>query len=142
MSVELFRDDDQGYAAWLAANVQGHVLSIQRLLNPSDARVGGLPDDHRNADPRQDLDRAMHQGLLAFAAGTGSLGADERAVRHHSMRHLPALSQTCGHLAGIITGKTMPPLRTEARYIAHFARDSRHPLAVIRSLGRPQAWAF
>jgi len=39
VSVELFRDDDQGYAAWLAANVQGHVLNIRRSLNPSDARV-------------------------------------------------------------------------------------------------------
>jgi hypothetical protein len=39
VSVELFRDDDQGYAAWLAANAQGYVLNIQRTLNPSDARV-------------------------------------------------------------------------------------------------------
>jgi hypothetical protein len=39
VSVDLFRDDDQGCAAWLAANVQGHVLNIQRSLNPSDARV-------------------------------------------------------------------------------------------------------
>jgi hypothetical protein len=39
VSIELFRDDDQGYAAWLAANIQGYVLSIQRTLNPSDARV-------------------------------------------------------------------------------------------------------
>ena len=39
MGVELFRDDDQGYAAWLAANVQGYVLNIRRSLNPSDARV-------------------------------------------------------------------------------------------------------
>jgi hypothetical protein len=39
VNVELFRDDDQGYAAWLAANGQGYVLSIQRTLNPSDARV-------------------------------------------------------------------------------------------------------
>ena len=39
MSVELFRDDDQGYAAWLAAHVQGYVLNIQRTMNPSDARV-------------------------------------------------------------------------------------------------------
>jgi hypothetical protein len=37
--VELFRDDDEGYAAWLARNVQGYVLNIQRSLNPSDARV-------------------------------------------------------------------------------------------------------
>ena len=39
MSVHLFRDDDQGYAAWVAANAQGYVLNIQRSLNPSDARV-------------------------------------------------------------------------------------------------------
>jgi hypothetical protein len=39
VSVELFRDDDQGYAAWLTANAQGYVLNIQRSLNPSDARV-------------------------------------------------------------------------------------------------------
>jgi len=39
VSIELFRDDDQGYAAWLAANGQGYVLNIQRTLNPSDARM-------------------------------------------------------------------------------------------------------
>ncbi len=39
VSVELFRDDDQCYAAWLAANARGYVLNIQRSLNPSDARV-------------------------------------------------------------------------------------------------------
>jgi len=39
VSVELFRDDDQSYAAWLAANSRGYVLNIERTLNPSDARV-------------------------------------------------------------------------------------------------------
>jgi hypothetical protein len=39
VSIKLFRDDDQGYAAWLAANAQGYVLNIQRTLTASDARV-------------------------------------------------------------------------------------------------------
>jgi hypothetical protein len=39
VSVELFRDDDQGYAAWLTANAQGYVLNFERSLNPSTARV-------------------------------------------------------------------------------------------------------
>ena len=39
MGVELFRDDDQGYAAWLTANARGYVLNIQRSLNSSDARM-------------------------------------------------------------------------------------------------------
>ena len=39
MSVELFRDDDRGYAAWLAANAHGYVLNIERSMNPLDARV-------------------------------------------------------------------------------------------------------
>jgi len=39
VSIELFRDDDQGYATWLAANAQGYVLNIQRTLTASDARV-------------------------------------------------------------------------------------------------------
>jgi hypothetical protein len=39
MSVELFRDDDRGYTAWLTENARGYVLNIQRTLNPSDARV-------------------------------------------------------------------------------------------------------
>ena len=39
MSVELFRDDDRGYVAWLGANAHGYVLNIQRTLTPSDARV-------------------------------------------------------------------------------------------------------
>ena len=28
VSVELFRDDDRGYATWLAANTRGYVLNI------------------------------------------------------------------------------------------------------------------
>jgi len=39
VSIELFRDDDEGYAAWLAAHAQGYVLNIQRTLTASDARV-------------------------------------------------------------------------------------------------------
>jgi hypothetical protein len=39
VSVELFRDNDEGYAAWLTANARGYVLNIQRTLNPSDARL-------------------------------------------------------------------------------------------------------
>lgn len=39
MSVEFFRDNDRGYAAWLAASTGGYVLNIQRSMNPSDARV-------------------------------------------------------------------------------------------------------
>jgi hypothetical protein len=37
---ELFRDDDQGYAAWLAANARDYVLNIQRAMNrPTFART-------------------------------------------------------------------------------------------------------
>jgi hypothetical protein len=39
VSVELFRDDDRGYVAWLGANASGYVLNIQRTLTPTDARV-------------------------------------------------------------------------------------------------------
>jgi hypothetical protein len=39
MSVTLFRDDDRDYTAWLSGNARGHVLNIQRSMNPSDARV-------------------------------------------------------------------------------------------------------
>jgi hypothetical protein len=39
VSIELFRDDDQGYAAWLGAHAHGYVLNIERTMNPSDARV-------------------------------------------------------------------------------------------------------
>jgi hypothetical protein len=46
VSVELFRDDDCGYAAWLAANRRGYVLNIQRTLNPSRCpRTYGLAND-------------------------------------------------------------------------------------------------
>lgn len=41
LSVELLRDDDEGYATWLAVNVGGYVLNIQRSLIPSDARIHG-----------------------------------------------------------------------------------------------------
>lgn len=39
MTVDLFHDDDRGYATWLAANPRGYVLNIQGSLNPSDARL-------------------------------------------------------------------------------------------------------
>ena len=39
MSVEVFRDDDAAYLAWLAANPRGYVINIQRALNPADARA-------------------------------------------------------------------------------------------------------
>jgi hypothetical protein len=39
VSVEVFRDDDAAYLAWLAANPRGYVINIQRALNPADARA-------------------------------------------------------------------------------------------------------
>jgi hypothetical protein len=39
MSVELFRSNDEGYAAWLAVHARGYVLNIQQSLNPSDPRL-------------------------------------------------------------------------------------------------------
>jgi|HubBroStandDraft_6_1064221.scaffolds.fasta_scaffold3503252_1 hypothetical protein len=51
MSVELFRDDDRGYLAWLGANASGFVLNIQRIIRrvmkhgagPA-GTVGGAPE--------------------------------------------------------------------------------------------------
>jgi hypothetical protein len=57
VSVELFRDDDQGYAVRLAANGRGYVLNIERTLNPSDARVHHA-GCQTIAAARQDMDRA------------------------------------------------------------------------------------
>jgi hypothetical protein len=37
--VEVFRDDDDGYVAWLASHPTGFVVSIQRSGNRSDARL-------------------------------------------------------------------------------------------------------
>jgi hypothetical protein len=39
VNVVIFRDDDGGYLAWVAANSRGFVMNIRRSLNPSDARV-------------------------------------------------------------------------------------------------------
>lgn len=39
MAVRLFRDDDRGYADWIAANPAGYVLNIQRSLNSREARM-------------------------------------------------------------------------------------------------------
>lgn len=39
MSVDQFRDDDQGYLAWTAAHRGGYVINIERSLNPGDARL-------------------------------------------------------------------------------------------------------
>jgi hypothetical protein len=46
VSVELFRDDDRGYAAWLTANAQGYVFNIQRSLNDVPARRLSFHSDH------------------------------------------------------------------------------------------------
>lgn len=37
--VEFFRDDDDGYLAWVASHPTGFVVNIQRSGNPSDARL-------------------------------------------------------------------------------------------------------
>jgi hypothetical protein len=39
VNIVIFRDDDRGYLAWVAANPRGFVMNIHRSLNPSDARV-------------------------------------------------------------------------------------------------------
>lgn len=39
MSVDWFQDDDHGYLAWTAAHPSGHVINIQRSLNPGNARL-------------------------------------------------------------------------------------------------------
>jgi len=39
MGIAEFRADDRGYLAWTRAHPDGHVLNIQRSLNPSDARL-------------------------------------------------------------------------------------------------------
>ncbi len=56
MSVEPFRDDDQCYAAWLAANAHGYVLNIQRFLAHASSAITRCgtcrplpPRDHANA---------------------------------------------------------------------------------------------
>jgi hypothetical protein len=93
VNVELFRDDDRGYVAWLSANASGYVLNIQRALTPSDARAPGVVlHDHGDAAARQEVDRVVREGMLFVAAGTGRLGARARQVRRHPVRHLPAAS--------------------------------------------------
>lgn len=39
MAARLFRDDDRGYADWVAANPDGYVLNIQRSLTSREARM-------------------------------------------------------------------------------------------------------
>jgi hypothetical protein len=39
MSIDQFRDDDQGYLAWTAAHPGGYVINIERSLNPGEARL-------------------------------------------------------------------------------------------------------
>ena len=71
MSVELFRDDDQGYAAWLAASVQGHVGNIQRSLNPSDARVHEADCRTIISRAAADLRRTCGSSSATWARTTG-----------------------------------------------------------------------
>jgi hypothetical protein len=39
VSIDQFRDDDQGYLAWTAAHPGGHVINVERSLNPGNARL-------------------------------------------------------------------------------------------------------
>jgi hypothetical protein len=94
VSAELFRDDDHGYAAWLAGNARGYVLNIQRSMNSSDARVheAVCRTITGHAAARQDMDRPLRQGMLPFARRVGRLGSVTRPFTCHPVPHLQPLS--------------------------------------------------
>jgi hypothetical protein len=83
VSVELFRDDDQGYLTWLSANAQGYVLNIQQTLTPSDARAhhARCSTITGGAATRQEMDRPVREGMFLVAAGARRLGARAPATR-------------------------------------------------------------
>ena len=57
VSVELFRDDDRGYTAWLTNNARGYILDLQRSMNPSDARVNEAAEHGPGPASRHDRPR-------------------------------------------------------------------------------------
>jgi hypothetical protein len=95
VGIELFRDDDQGYAAWLAANARSYVLNIQRALNPSDARVHHAGCRMITGTPPRGITwTGTYVKACSLTAGTGRLGVGTDPVSHHPMRHLPAVNLT------------------------------------------------
>jgi hypothetical protein len=98
---------------------------------------GRLPDDHRHAAARPDVDRALRQGMLALADRTGRMGPVARHVGHHQVRYLPALT---------LSGRKWPrPSLRDARYrrfSAHedppavtYWADTDHPIRRVLATG-------
>ena len=121
MSVKLFRDDGQGYAAWLAANAQWYVLSIQRMLTPADGRVPfAWCPTITGARPHGRTWTGLHVkpccGLLARVGRPGA-----RRVGHHPMRYLSTAGSGIdlvvkyqAQSADTLSHATVPPLREAA----------------------------
>lgn len=78
MAVRLFRDDDRGYADWIAANPEGYVLNIQRSLNSRDARMHAASC------------RSLETSIREWESGRGRLAAQWVKLCGHSLNELNA----------------------------------------------------
>lgn len=90
MSVEMSRDDDRGYVAWLGANASGYVLDIQRTLTPSNAHarcstITGTP-------PRGRTWTGLYVNACSSSLPELDNWARARQVSRHPVRYLPAVS--------------------------------------------------
>lgn len=78
MAARLFRDDDRGYADWVAANPDGYVLNIPRSLTSREARM--------HAASCKSLARSIQE----WQSGRGRLTAQWVKVCGHSLDELHA----------------------------------------------------
>lgn len=104
LSVELLRDDDEGYATWLAVNVGGYVLNIQRSLIPSDARIHGAACHTINETlPRGRTWTGSYVKACSFSLPELQAWAPTHArLGSHTLRHLPAIiTWSASHLYAI-----------------------------------------
>lgn len=77
-SVELFRDNDDGYLSWLASHAGGFVVNIQRSGNPSDARLHlATCRTVSGVNPR----RGPWTGAYVKACSTDLISLDAWAIR-------------------------------------------------------------
>lgn len=88
MDIELFRDDDRGIAR-LDREPPRRVRNQRATESEPRRRPAapcGLLHDQRPAGPGQDLDRALHQGLLQLIWAPAGLGPQPPESRSRALR--------------------------------------------------------
>lgn len=120
--VEVFRDDDDGYLAWVAAHPTGFIVNIQRSGNSSDARLhhARCRTVQRHQPSPRTLDRRLHQGLFAGACRARGLGSAPCRFADTSLRSMPPAST-----AALVSPASRPAATTSGSQPAGVGRTFR-----------------